>query len=115
MNTLATSTPSLSWLTGELHSGWTSSAYAGQGIVAAQVPATGENGPSLLYADALQHPGSELRYELSQPPAHGSLTLFEDGSFIYQGNGSLDGVSYQLFIDGVANGSRSKTFLPYQP
>ncbi len=109
------SNPSLSWLTGELHGGWTSSAYVGQGIVAGQVPATGENGPSLLYSAALQYPGSELRYEISLPPTHGSIALLEDGSFIYQGNGSADGVSYQLFVDGVASGQYSKTFLPYQP
>lgn len=106
---------SISWLTGELHSGWTSSAYEGHGILAEQVPADGENGPSLLYSDALQNPGAELRYEVSQQPAHGSISIFEDGSFIYQGDGSPDGFSYQLFVNGMASGQHSKTFVPYQP
>ena len=103
-----------SWLSGELHNGWTSSAYFGLGIVAEQVPASGENGPSLLYSDALLHPTAELRYEISQPPVHGNLSVFEDGSFIYQGDGTADSLTYQLFVNGVASGLHVKTFLPYQ-
>lgn len=71
----------------------------GLGVLAEQVPSTGEHGPGIAStwlgpAEA----GKEVRVLITQWPEVGSLFVWEDTSFEYNG---LGGTAYaQLYVDG---------------
>jgi len=81
---------------------------AGLGVLAANVPSTGENGAGYLYND-LDLPtdnGKEVRGEIVVWPSAGTLAANEDSSFEF--TGAPDGAysfQYQLYVDGVLTGS----------
>lgn len=81
---------------------------SGLGVLAENVPSTGENGPGYLYND-LSLPadnGKEVRGEIVVWPSAGTLAANEDSSFEF--TGAPDGAytfQYQLYVDGVLTGS----------
>lgn len=97
----------MSWYSGgNLYaSSWTSSNYAGHGILAENAPSTGEDGPALGYK--AEWFGSEVRFELITPPSNGTLELYEDTSFIYSGNGTVDNFVLQAYINGAAEAEQT--------
>ena len=90
----------MSWLSGgELHSGaWTSSNYAGLGILFENLPTTGENGGSPLLNDGGVN-GDEVRWELLTASGVTINEFNEDGSFASDGIGSF---TYRSYINNVA-------------
>lgn len=76
----------------------------GLGVLAELVPSTGEHGPGIAYtwlgpAEA----GKEVRVLITQWPEVGSLFVWEDTSFDYEGSG---GTAYgQLYVDGAPVGA----------
>jgi hypothetical protein len=96
----------MTWLcdSTELVSGaWLASAYPGHGVLGANVPSTGTDGPSALYG-ALSLPADnavEVRGYMTRWPVNGTLSIAEDGAFNY--SGTTDYFDFQLFADGVAS------------
>jgi len=90
----------MSWLSGgELHSGaWTSSSYAGLGILFDNLPTTGENGGSPLLNDGGVN-GDEVRWELLTASGVTLTEFNENGSFASSGIGSF---TYRSYINNVA-------------
>lgn len=77
----------------------------GLGVLAEQVPSTGEHGAGYLYA-SLEFPadaGKEVRGLITTWPTLGTLTAFEDSSFEY--DGPSDTFAFQMYVDGVAVGT----------
>lgn len=97
-----------SWLCGtsELIPGaWLTSRYEGHGVLGANVPAAGLDGPSYLYP-ALSLPadnGVEVRGLITRWPTNGTLTPGEDGVFTYVG--TSDYFEFLLHADGVPSSS----------
>lgn len=80
------------------------SQYAGFGIQAQNIPATGESGASILYNDIAAQgaaPTDEFMAELLTAPSAGNFRLYEDGSFEF--TGAPDGV-YTFTYRGRRNG-----------
>lgn len=74
------------------------------GAVIRATTATGTHGPGLLYNDwdSGADDAKEFRALIVSPPSSGTLFVFEDGSFTF--NGAPDGaytLTYRLFVDGV--------------
>lgn len=94
---------STEWISGALLIGET-----GLGVLAEDIPSTGDDGASYLYND-LSLPadnGKEICGRITSWPASGTLYAYEDGSFTF--TGAPDGAysfAYQLYVDGVATGS----------
>ena len=90
----------MSWLSGgELHSGaWTSSNYAGLGILFENLPTTGGNGGSPLLNDGGVN-GDEVRWELLTTSGITINEFNENGSFASDGIGSF---TYRSYINNVA-------------
>lgn len=81
------------------------SAYPGHGVLGANVPAAGLDGPSYPYP-ALSLPadnGVEVRGLITRWPTNGTLTPGEDGVFTYVG--ASDYFEFRLYADGVASTS----------
>lgn len=102
----------MSWVSNPdqvLSSGWLSSAYAGLGILGADIPTTGDNGGSPVLNDGI-NPSSEYRWALVTPPASGAITLYEDLSFEFSGaaDGIYSAVS-SLWEDGADQGTATIT------
>ena len=77
----------------------------GHGVLGALIPATGDDGPSFLYND-LSLPADankEIRGLITRWAPAGTLVVYEDGSFTYEGP-STD-FDYQLYVDGIAIGA----------
>ena len=77
----------------------------GLGVLAEQVPSTGEHGAGYLYA-SLEFPadnGKEVRGLITTWPTLGTLTAFEDSSFEY--DGPSDTFAFHMYVDGVATGT----------
>lgn len=84
---------------------WTSSLYAGHGVQAQNIPATGDSGPSFLYNDIAEHgfaPTDEIRALIKSLPTNGVIKLNEDGTFEYTGADGVDYFTYELFGSGVS-------------
>lgn len=92
---------------------WTSSLYAGLGIQAQNVPATGSNGAGYLYNDIAEYSFAatdELRGQILTLPAAGTFTPYEDSSFSF--TGAPDGIytfTYRGFRNGVSYGDYTAT------
>lgn len=75
----------------------------GLGVLGADVPSSGDNGPGYLFND-LSLPADanrEVRGLIVAPPAAGTFLAYEDSSFEFYG--APDGVysfTYRLFVDG---------------
>lgn len=98
----------------ELFAGkWTSSLYAGLGIQAQNIPATGDNGAGYLYNDIAAQGAAatdEMRGQILTTPAAGTFTHYEDSSFSF--TGAPDGVytfTYRGFRNGVSYGDYTVT------
>ena len=97
-----------SWLSdsSELITGsWLTSKYDGHGVLGAAVPSGGTNGPSALYP-CLVLPGDathEIRGFITRWPTLGTLSIDEDGSFVYIG--ANDFFDFRLYVDGVPSGT----------
>lgn len=77
----------------------------GLGVSAEAIPSTGENGAGIAYS-SLSFPadtGKEVRVVLTSWPSSGTLILYEDTSFEY--DGPSFSTNYQLYLDGVAVGT----------
>ncbi len=94
------------WLcdSSELISGaWLTSGYAGHGILGADIPSAGVDGPSALYG-AVSLPADsavEIRGLMTRWPVNGTLLIGEDGAFSY--TGTSDFFEFRLYADGVAS------------
>lgn len=100
-----------SWLCddAELISGaWLTSAYAGHGVLAEDIPATGVHGASVLY-DQVALPGDagkEVRgLILTQPSGLTTWQHGEDGTITAEGPDGAYTYTMQVYVDGVALGS----------
>lgn len=83
----------------------------GLGVLAEDVPNTGEHGAGFIYND-LDLPadnGKEVRGLITTWPTNGTLFAYEDSSFYYEG--TTDTFQYQLYVDGVAVGSPTTVYL----
>jgi hypothetical protein len=90
----------MSWLNGEFHDGWTSSSYAGHGILFQNLPTEGDQGGSPLLDDGGAN-GDEIRWGPATVTSGAiAVTLFEDGSF--ESTGGAGGFSYTWWRNGVA-------------
>lgn len=79
-----------------------SSAYAGLGVLGANVPSSGADGPSALYP-CLSLPADnavEFMGQVTREPVNGTMARNEDWSFTY--TGTADYCDFRLFIAGVA-------------
>lgn len=86
-----------------ISSSWLTSLYEGHGVLGADIPSTGLDGPSALY-DAVTLPGDaakEIRGLITRWPVSGTLTIAEDGAFTY--TGTSDYFDFALYVDGVAS------------
>lgn len=84
----------------------------GLGVLAENIPSTGDSGASFLYNDVSlpADNGKEIRGEILTQPSSGFLVAYEDGSFEF--SGAPDGTytfTYRLFIDGVSSGDYTVT------
>jgi hypothetical protein len=90
----------MSWLNGEFHDGWTSSSYAGHGILFQNLPTEGDQGGSPLLDDGGVN-GDEIRWGPATVTSGDiAVALFEDGSF--ESSGGAGGFSYTWWRNGVA-------------
>lgn len=90
----------MTWVTGEITSGWTSSQYYGYGILFENLPTTGESGGSPLLNDGGVN-GNEVRWELLTQTGLTVDGFYEDGSFESTGIGSF---TYRSFVNNSAVG-----------
>ena len=75
---------------------WISSAYAGHGVIGADVPITGTDGASIISRATAVNPTKEYRLLVVSLPA--GFTLNEDGS----GTGTIAGVAVlRMYEDGT--------------
>ncbi len=84
----------------------------GLGVLAEDIPSTGDSGASFLYND-LNFPadnGKEIRGEITTFPSSGTFFAYEDGSFEFSGaaDGRYD-FTYQLKKDGVTSATYTVT------
>lgn len=89
------------------------SGYGGHGILAADIPTNGSNGPSLLFNDISAYniqSDDEVRVLVTSQPAVGELMVYEDGSLAYEnavvGSNTF---TYAGYINGVHYGSFTVT------
>lgn len=84
------------------------SEYAGLGILGSDIPDGGTDGDSPLRQDyeAIGGASDEWRWEIVTWPSDGTLTVFEDGSFIFEGapDGSYS-FTYDTYKNNVKQGS----------
>lgn len=84
----------------------------GLGVLAENIPSTGDSGASFLYNDVSlpADNGKEIRGEIMTQPSAGLLVAYEDGSFEFSGApDSTYTFTYRLFIDGVSSGDYTVT------
>ena len=84
--------------------------YSGLGILAEDIPSTGTDGASFLYNDVSlpTDNGKEIRALITSYPATGTLTIYEDGSFIYVGGADGNNTfTYDLYVDGILTTSNN--------
>lgn len=96
--------------------GWLTSAYAGHGILAQDIPSTGDHGASVLY-DQVALPGDndkEVRAEILTAPI-GLTTWYqdEDGSVTASGPDGAYSYTIQVSVDGIALGSAKTVTLSF--
>ena len=80
----------------------------GFGVIGADIPSTGTNGASVLYQHVTLPADNDVEFRMliTVYPAVGTLTTFEDGSFIYTAPvPTTDSFTYEWFRDGVSQGT----------
>ncbi len=80
----------------------------GLGVEGVNIPSTGQDGPSVLfqYVTLPTDNDNEFRMLVTSQPSVGTLTSFEDGSFIYAAPDlTVDSFNYTWFKDGVSQAS----------
>lgn len=79
----------------------------GHGVLASEVPSTGEHGPGYIYdqVNGLGLTAEEVRGLITTWPASGTLTAYEDSSFEFDAPDGSYSFQYQLYVDGVATGA----------
>lgn len=92
-----------SWILGAIVCG-----HRGLGVLADDIPSTGDNGASFLRNDISlpTDSGKEICGRITSWPSAGALYAYEDGSFEF--TDAPDGFysfQYQLYVDGVASGT----------
>jgi hypothetical protein len=96
--------------------GWLTSAYAGHGILAEDIPSTGDHGASVLF-DQITLPGDvgkELRaLILTEPSGLTSWFQDEDGSVVAEAPDGAYSYSIQVYVDGVALGTPKTVTLSF--
>lgn len=83
----------------------------GLGVLAQNVPSTGDAGAGYAYA-YLSLPadnGKEVRGLIVTPPSAGTLTAYEDTSFVFEAPDGEYTFDWRLFIDGVDGGLKTET------
>lgn len=83
---------------------------AGLGIRGEDLPTDGQDGNSILFelADLPAENDVEFRMLVTSQPSVGTLTTFEDGSFIWDAPvGTSDSFTVEWFKDGVTQGSET--------
>jgi hypothetical protein len=88
--------------------------YAGHGVQAQNIPATGDSGPAFLYNDIAEHnfqPTDELRALIKSFPTNGVTNLNEDSSFTYTGPDGLEYIVYELLGNGASYGDYTVTLV----
>lgn len=98
---------SSSWIPGAIVVG-----NRGLGILADNIPATGDAGPSFLFNDVAlpADSGKEVCGRVTSWPSAGTLVAYEDGSFEF--SGAPDGTysfAYSLLVDGASQGTGTGT------
>ena len=98
---------SSSWIPGAIVVG-----NRGLGILADNIPATGDAGPSFLFNDVAlpADSGKEVCGRVTSWPSAGTLLAYEDGSFEF--SGAPDGTysfTYSLLVDGASQGTGTGT------
>lgn len=86
---------------------------SGHGVLAENIPSSGENGAGYTYND-LSLPadnGKEIRGEIVTEPVSGTFFAYEDTSFEFSANDGSYFFEYQLYVDGVATGSATRVDL----
>lgn len=81
--------------------------YPGFGILGADIPATGDNGPSPVLNDS-PSPSAEYHWRVETAPSAGVLTIYPDLTFEWDSSGAADGSYpwvYRLFENGVNQGT----------
>lgn len=94
---------SSSWIPGAIVVG-----NRGLGILADNIPATGDAGPSFLFNDVAlpADSGKEVCGRVTSWPSAGTLLTYEDGSFEFSGGpDNTYSFAYTLFVDGVSQGT----------
>jgi hypothetical protein len=91
------------------------SLWGGLGIPGAEVPTTGDNGGSPLANDGIS-PTSEYRIETVTAPSAGTMTVFPDTSYLFEGaaDGSYPWV-YRVFEDSIDRGTATETLVIGSP
>ena len=91
------------------------SLWGGLGIPGDEVPTDGDNGGSPLANDGIS-PTSEYRIETVTAPSAGTLTVYPDTSYLFEGapDGSYDWV-YRVFEDSIDRGVATETFVIGSP
>lgn len=88
--------------------------YAGHGVQAQDIPATGDSGPSFLYNDVAAQgmaPTDEVRAQILTLPATGAIDINEDGTFTYTGPDGVDSFTYRGFRNSVSYGDYTVTLI----
>ena len=92
----------VSWIPGAIVVG-----NRGLGVLADDIPSTGERGPSFLYNDISlpADSGKEICGRITTQPSAGTFYVYEDGSFdFYDAPDDIYFALAQLYVDGVATG-----------
>lgn len=93
------------------------SAYASHGVRGDAVPSTGTHGNSPLFNDLAlpADAAKEYRWSIVTPPAVGTLTPYEDGSYSYTPPGGTVNLAvtytYRLWQDGVDLGTATESIV----
>lgn len=85
----------------------------GLGVLAQDVPSTGDAGAGYAYA-YLSLPadnGREVRGLIVTPPSAGTLTAYEDTSFVFEAPDGEYTFDWRLFVDGVDGGLKTETLV----
>lgn len=79
--------------------------FGGWGVLGSELPATGEHGPSVGYRwiDPIADANKEIWVRITTEPSAGTLLMWPDSSFEYDGPNST--ATAQLALDGVDVGS----------
>lgn len=81
--------------------------HPGLGVLAQAIPGAGQHGPGYGFSsiDLPADVGKEIRAPIVSWPTLGTLTPFEDTSFVFDGPDGAHRFVWQLYVDGVTVGT----------